>query len=147
MFNVARRTSELTFQVIMIGLIIYTGYVIPVKFMLGWSRWINYINPIAYAFEALIVNEFHNRQFSCSNFVPAGPPYANVEGTQRVCSSVGAVAGQNYVDGDAYMNESFSYYWQNRWRNYGIMLLFMFFFLGVYLAATGASPATAARQR
>jgi len=44
--------------VIMVGLIVYTGFAIPVNKMRGWSRWINYIDPIAYGFESLMVNEF-----------------------------------------------------------------------------------------
>lgn len=37
--------------VLMLGLIIFTGFALPVPYMLGWSRWINYLNPIAYGFE------------------------------------------------------------------------------------------------
>lgn len=31
---------------IMLGLIIFTGFVVPEPYMLGWSRWIKYIDPI-----------------------------------------------------------------------------------------------------
>jgi ATP-binding cassette subfamily G (WHITE) protein 2 (PDR) len=31
-----------------------------------WFKWLNYINPLAYAFEALMVNEFHGREFPCA---------------------------------------------------------------------------------
>ena len=125
--------------VIMIGLIVYTGYAIPVNYMRGWARWINYINPIAYAFESIVVNEFHGRDFDCSLFVPAGPGYADATGTQRVCSAVGSQPGQTFVNGDDYINTQFSYFHDHKWRNYGILLAFMFFFLGVYIAATGMS--------
>lgn len=35
----------------------YTGYIIPVKDMVPWLAWIRRINPIAYAFESLMINE------------------------------------------------------------------------------------------
>lgn len=38
-------------------LTIYTGFVIPVPYMRPWLRWFAYINPSAYAFESLMVNE------------------------------------------------------------------------------------------
>jgi ABC-type multidrug transport system permease subunit len=31
---------------IMLGLIIFTGFALPEPYMLGWSRWIKYIDPI-----------------------------------------------------------------------------------------------------
>ncbi|OQE09686.1 hypothetical protein PENFLA_c103G00260, partial [Penicillium flavigenum] len=55
---------------LILGLVIYTGFIIPTKGMLGWSRWMNYIDPIAYSFESMMVNEFRNREFPCSSFVP-----------------------------------------------------------------------------
>jgi ATP-binding cassette subfamily G (WHITE) protein 2 (PDR) len=124
--------------VIMIGLIVYTGFAIPVNYMHGWSRWINYIDPIAYAFESLMINEFHGRDYTCSMFVPSGlPAYTDATPMEQVCSAVGSVAGQGYVNGDRYMNLSYSYYHSHKWRNFGILIGFMLFFLGVYLAATG----------
>ena len=38
-------------------LIIYTGFVVPVPSMHPWFRWFNYLNPVAYAFESLMINE------------------------------------------------------------------------------------------
>ena len=43
--------------VLILGLVMFTGFVIPIDYMLGWSRWMNYIDPVAYAFESLMVNE------------------------------------------------------------------------------------------
>ena len=40
-----------------LALIIYTGFAIPTRYMKPWFRWINYIDPVAYAFEALMINE------------------------------------------------------------------------------------------
>lgn len=52
------------------ALTIFTGFVIPVNYMLGWARWINYLDPLAYAFEALMANEFAGKEFECSQFYP-----------------------------------------------------------------------------
>jgi ATP-binding cassette subfamily G (WHITE) protein 2 (PDR) len=42
--------------IIILAIIIFTGFAIPTRYMLGWSRWINYIDPVAYGFEALMIN-------------------------------------------------------------------------------------------
>lgn len=122
--------------VLILALIIYTGFTIPISNMHPWFRWINYLDPVAYAFEALMINEFHHRQFPCTTFVPAGPSYANVNPEERICSTVGAAAGANFVNGDAYINTSFSYYHAHLWRNLGIIIALMIFTCGIYLLAT-----------
>ena len=38
-------------------LIIYTGFVVPIPYMRPWLGWFHYVNPTAYAFESLMVNE------------------------------------------------------------------------------------------
>ncbi|CZR67589.1 probable ABC transporter [Phialocephala subalpina] len=109
-----------------LALTIYAGFAIPTRDMHVYFRWINYINPVAYAFESLMVNEFHGRQFLCSTFVPQGPAYGNATGLERICSTVGAVAGSAVVDGGQLIRD----------RNFGIIIAFMFFFLGTYLIGT-----------
>ena len=54
--------------VLVLAIVIYTGYTIPVPYMKPWFRWLNYINPLAYAFEALMANEFHDREFPCARY-------------------------------------------------------------------------------
>ena len=98
--------------------------------MLGWSRWINYINPIGYGFESLMINEFAGSFYECSQFVPAGTGY---EGTglnplQQVCSAVGSVPGQNLVSGTDYIRTAYQYEPSHRWRNV---------FVGAQLAHSG----------
>ncbi|KAL8279483.1 hypothetical protein RQP46_008045 [Phenoliferia psychrophenolica] len=88
------------------SLVTYTGFALPVTSMHGWSRWMNYLD----AFEALMVNEFHDRTFPCTSFVPTGAGYENVTGTERSCSVVGSVAGSSVVNGDDYINQSFQYF-------------------------------------
>jgi len=83
-----------------------------------------------------MINEFHGREFPCSQFVPSGGPYANVAGNERVCSTVGSQAGSNFVNGDTYLRVSYSYLHSHKWRNFGILIAFLVGFLAVYLIAT-----------
>lgn len=122
--------------ILILGLVMYTGFTIPPNYMLGWSKWIRYINPVSYGFEALMVNEFHNRNFECNHWLPAGPGYENVSGMERACSAVGAVPGQSFVSGDAYINTAFEYKASHKWRNFGLLWVFMFVLMMVYLVGT-----------
>lgn len=120
--------------ILILAIVIYTGFAIPVPYMLGWARWMNYLDPVAYAFEALMVNEFHGRNFFCdgSQLVP-GYPDASIQNS--VCSVIGAVAGQEYVNGDRWLNISYEYYNSHKWRNFGILWVFMVGLLIIYLIA------------
>jgi ATP-binding cassette subfamily G (WHITE) protein 2 (PDR) len=104
--------------ILILGIIIYTGFALPVPNMRGWARWINYIDPVSYGFESLMINEFAGRNFTCtaSEFIPQGLAYDNVSPLQRVCSAVGAVAGSTVVDGTAYIESSYQYYPSHKWR-------------------------------
>ncbi|CAG8139031.1 unnamed protein product [Penicillium olsonii] len=121
---------------LILGLVIYTGFVIPTRNMLGWSRWMNYIDPIGYSFESMMVNEFRNRKFDCKSFVPSGPGYTDVDPINTICSTVSAQAGDSTIDGDAYLATAYNYTNDHLWRNLGIVFAFMIFFMFVYLTAT-----------
>ncbi|KAM0548418.1 hypothetical protein ACHAPJ_009904 [Fusarium lateritium] len=128
-------------SILSLGLMIYTGFTMPTDYMLGWSRWMNYINPLAYAFEALMANEFHNREFACETMVPQGPGYEGLPADSRICSVIGARPGSSMVNGDNYINESYAYYNAHKWRNVGILLGFLVGFLVIYgFAAEHAKP-------
>ena len=49
---------------------------------------------------------------------------------------MGAKPGLDYIDGDDYINTSFSYYHSHLWRNLGIIFAIMVFACGIYLVAT-----------
>lgn len=104
-----------------------------------WFSWIRWINPIFYAFEILVANEFHGRRFPCASFVPS---YANLAGNSYICSVVGAVAGQQTVSGDAFIAANYNYYYSHVWRNFGILLGFLFFFMFIYFAAVELNSST-----
>lgn len=105
--------------VLMLGLVIFTGFALPVPYMRGWSRWINYLNPIAYGFEALMVNEFDGVNYVCDQFVPSGPGYV-AAGNNFVCGAPTAVQGATTISGTTYISATYQYLPTHRWRNFGI---------------------------
>ncbi len=122
--------------ILMLGMVIYTGFTIPTRNMLGWSRWMNYINPIAYSFESFMVNEFHGRQFQCAGIIPSQGEYDSIPMQYRICSTVGAESGSTIVDGGKFVELSYNYTKGHLWRNMGILIGFMVFFAFTYLAGT-----------
>ncbi|KZV90437.1 pleiotropic drug resistance ABC transporter [Exidia glandulosa HHB12029] len=115
---------------------IYTGYTIPKPSVPGALRWITYINPLRYAFEGLITNEFHTLQGTCAGLVPQGPGYEGVQLENQVCPTVGSVPGSNIVDGNRFVNLSYGYSYSNLWMNYGIVVAFGVAFIAALLALT-----------
>ena len=97
------------------------------------------LSPVYYSFEALIANEFHGRNFTCSGFVPS---YPTLRGDQFICSSSGAIAGQRTVNGDNYIAASYRYYYSHVWRNFGIELAFLVGFMVIYFVATELNSST-----
>ncbi|KAF9887930.1 hypothetical protein FE257_009452 [Aspergillus nanangensis] len=121
---------------LILGMVIYTGFTIPTRNMLGWSRWMNYINPIAYSFESFMVNEFADRTFECAAIIPSMGEYESVSMSHRICSTVGAQPGSKDVSGTLYLGLSFEYTKPHLWRNMGILIGFMVFFAFTYLVGT-----------
>ena len=96
--------------ILLLAMVIYTGFVIPKPSMLGWAKWITYINPVSYIFESIMVNEFYDRQFECSQYIPSGPGYENVDSKNKVCTAVGSVPGEPFVNGTNYLKYAYQYY-------------------------------------
>ncbi|OCK85345.1 hypothetical protein K432DRAFT_413340 [Lepidopterella palustris CBS 459.81] len=128
--------------IFILALVIYTGFILPTGSMHHWLRWINYINPIAYAYESLVANEFHNRHFPCAQFVPSGPTYQTATGSGRTCSVPGASPGSEFASGDIYINATFGFYHSHIWRNFGILLGYIIVFMIAYLLASEMIPAS-----
>lgn len=115
--------------VLILAIVVYTGFVVPIPYMHDWFGWIRWINPVFYAFEILIANEFHGRNFACSAWVPM---YPNLSGNTFICATTGAVEGQAFVNGDAYINETYRYSYSHVWRNFGILLGFLIALMLLY---------------
>lgn len=126
--------------VLVLALVNFTGFTQPPPQMHPWFGWIRWINPIFYAFEILIANEFHGREFTCSAIMP---PYTPKVGTSWICASVGAIAGRETVSGDDYIAANFRYSYSHVWRNFGILIAFLVFFMAIYLAAVELNSSVA----
>lgn len=123
-------------------LVIYTGFIIPQPSQHPWFKWITYINPIGYTFEALIANEFHNRTFDCAAKYVV-PPYGPLFNYSYACAVRGAKANEPYVLGDSYIAKSYDYHHNHLWRNYGILVAYLVFFLLLYLIFSSRNAYTA----
>ncbi|KAH7270978.1 ABC-2 type transporter-domain-containing protein [Fusarium solani] len=125
--------------VMVLALVVYVGFTITVPEMKPWFSWIRWINPIYYAFEILVANEFHGQQFTCSSIFP---PYTPNIGDSWICTVPGAVAGEWTVSGDAFIAANYEYYYSNVWRNLGILFAFLIGFTVIYLVATELNSAS-----
>lgn len=127
--TVAQSTRTVTQAMVIAGvlimaLIIYSGFTPPVPTMHPWFSWIRYISPVAYAYESLVANEFHDRNFPCSDVVPNYPGFQQNQTDKPYfsCSVQGSVAGQLFVSGDAFIESSFQYSHSHLWRNLAVLL-------------------------
>ena len=103
--------------VMVLAIVIYTGFTVPSPYAHPWLKWLSYINPIAYAFEAILVNEVHGRRFPCANLVPA-PQLQS--GNSFICAVAGARVGEPDVSGDSWVESSYTYSHSHLWRNIGM---------------------------
>jgi ATP-binding cassette subfamily G (WHITE) protein 2 (SNQ2) len=112
------------------ALVVYTDYIIPPKKMKVWLAWLRWLNPIQYCFESLMVNEFDGLDIVCvsPNLIPAGP---SVQPQFQSCTVQGSKPGASSVSGRDYLEVSFGFRKSHLWRNLGIILAFLFFFIGV----------------
>ncbi|KAF9930336.1 hypothetical protein FBU30_000609 [Linnemannia zychae] len=114
--------------VILLALVLYSGYLIPYQAMHPWFIWIFWINPLAYGFKALMANEMTGLRFSCDEqyLVPNGPEYTNL--ANQVCTLAGGKPGRNYVEGPDYLYSSFRYKVSEKWINVVAVALFWILF-------------------
>ncbi|ORZ21516.1 ABC-2 type transporter-domain-containing protein [Absidia repens] len=114
---------------VLIALMIYSGYQIPYTQMHPWLMWIYWINPLAYAYKAILENEMHGQHYSCMgdfDHVPSGPSYTDP--AYRSCSIHGAGPGATYVLGDDYLQVTYGYASWQRWINFVAVFLFFCLF-------------------
>lgn len=113
------------------ALTMYTGYMIIKPEMHPWFVWLFWIDPLAYAFESLLGNEFRDTVIPCvnNNLVPNGPGY--LDARYQACAGVGgALPGATSVTGDQYL-ASLSYSTGHIWRNVGILFAWWFLFVAI----------------
>ncbi|KAK3295231.1 brefeldin A resistance protein [Chaetomium fimeti] len=131
-FNSAAKISGLSITTAMM----YTGYMIQKPQMHPWFVWLYWINPIAYAFDALLSNEFHGRVIECSgnSLVPNGPGY-NDPAHQSCAGVTGSTQGQTSLTGDDYLG-ALTYSQTHIWRNVGIVMAWWALYVTVTVVAT-----------
>ncbi|QKX61137.1 uncharacterized protein TRUGW13939_08284 [Talaromyces rugulosus] len=120
------------FAAVIITLYVLTaGYLIQYQSEQVWLRWIFYINALGLGFAALMVNEFKRLTITCSesSLVPSGPAYSDVGIAYQSCTLQGSSPGSSVIPGSAYLSAGFSYEDGDLWRNFGIIIALIVFFL------------------
>ena len=123
-------------------LIIFTGYVIAKPQLLNekiWFGWLYYVNPVTYAFEGVLTNEFYGRVMPCSpdQLVPQGP---GIEPQYQGCAISGAQAGNPSVTGEQYLSTTYQYTRSNLWRNFGVIIAFTVLYILITVIASELFP-------
>ncbi|EMD61347.1 hypothetical protein COCSADRAFT_183394 [Bipolaris sorokiniana ND90Pr] len=120
-------------SLILLMLVLYSGFPLPVPYMKSWIGWVRHINPVSYGFSSVMSNEFNGRSFGCSSFIPSGLSYENATLEQRACAVQGSRPGEGFVSGTAYVETAFQYKFSERWRNYGILVAITFALFVIHL--------------
>ncbi|CAG8044337.1 unnamed protein product [Penicillium nalgiovense] len=109
-------------------LVIYTGWYIPLPQMQVWLKWFRFLNPMYYAFEALMINEVGTTAYECtsSDLVPRGQTYTDM--AHQACAIAGSEPGRNVVEGASYLRAYYDFDNSHLWRNVGINAGFFIFF-------------------
>ncbi|EFA80736.1 ABC transporter G family protein [Heterostelium album PN500] len=113
---------------------IYVGYSIPYKKMHPWFQWFFWVNPLAYAFKALMTNEFKGIHFTCGeSAIPYGPNYN--DSSHRICPVIGAVEGDMAIAGETYLSNTFAFDVDQRALNVVAVYLFWLAYIAVNIFA------------
>ncbi|KFH46369.1 ABC transporter G family member-like protein [Hapsidospora chrysogenum ATCC 11550] len=118
------------FAVILITLFVTTsGYLIQYDNQQVWLRWIFWVNLLGLSFSGLMMNEFGRIDMECTadSLIPSGPGYDDIN--NQVCTLAGSTAGSTFIEGSAYISQTFSYFPKDLWRNWGIIMSLIVFFL------------------
>ncbi len=123
----------------------YAGYIIYVPFMKPWFAWLRWLNPVFYAFEALIIGELSNLELQCvaPQLAPYGPGYGT---SSRGCAIAGASPGSTVISGTIYAETAFGFYLSHVWRNYGIILALGILCLALCIIQTERLPAAGSNR-
>ena len=98
-------------------------------------RWIYYINIVGLSFSALMENEFSRSTMTCTaeSLIPSGPEYTNID--HQVCTLAGSTSGTLQISGKDYIDKGFSYTPGLMWRDWGIVVAIIVFFLAMNIFA------------
>ncbi|KAF8079124.1 ABC-2 type transporter-domain-containing protein [Lyophyllum atratum] len=110
----------------------YAGYIIPVNSMKRWLFWIYYVNPVSYAWQGCMENEFMRIMLTCDgNFViPRNglgvTNYPSGLGPNQVCTLFGATGGSDIISGRAYLMAGYGIDAVDLWRRNFLVLVGFF---------------------
>ncbi|KAJ1960331.1 ATP-binding cassette transporter snq2, partial [Dipsacomyces acuminosporus] len=109
-------------------MILYVGYLIPPPLMHKCFKWVYWINPLAYAFKALITNELKSVRYPCdhNNLIPEGP---GIGIANQVCTIAGSNPGELYVSGREYLSRGYHIYSKDEWKNFIAVVCFWVLFV------------------
>lgn len=95
-----------------------------------WLKWLIWINPVQYCFEALMANEFYNLNIQCEppSIVPDGPGTSPLHQT---CAIQGSDPDSTVVRGSKYIQSAYTYTRAHLWRNFGIVIAWFIFFVAL----------------
>lgn len=93
-----------------------------------WLKWLIWINPLQYAFEAIMSNEFYDLNLQCvsPSIFPDGP---SAQPGNQVCAIQGSTPNQLVVQGSNYIQTAFTYTRSHLWRNFGIVIAWFILFV------------------
>ncbi|KAL5532389.1 SNQ2_2 [Sanghuangporus sanghuang] len=99
------------------------------------SLWLSWLDPLRYAFEGLIVNEYHGVQVPCSDYASGGEIYGTAFLPAQTCLSAALASQQLNISGDDYFEDTYGYSYANLWtiQNFAFMAAFATTFSGFYL--------------
>ncbi|KAF8416806.1 ABC-2 type transporter-domain-containing protein [Tirmania nivea] len=118
------------FAAVIITLFVITsGYLIPTQAQGDWLSWIFWVNGLGLGFSSLMMNEFGRVTLECTSesLVPSGPGYNNTN--HQTCTLAGSMPGSGLINGGDYINLTYSYNPDHLWRNWGILVAHIAFFL------------------
>lgn len=112
----------------------WAGYVQPLDRQHGYVKWLTYLDPVYYAYEAMVINEIGFITLTCAGgqIVPLGPQY-NMDGLgeNQACTLPGAQTGHVEVLGQDYLDAAFGFSHGHLWRDVGILFVFLVGFLAL----------------
>ncbi|KAF6754266.1 ABC-transporter [Ephemerocybe angulata] len=100
----------------------YTGYILPVDSMPRWLFWIYYINPVSYAWQSCMENEFMRISLTCdgTSVIPRNgfgiTKYPDTLGLNQACTLFGAESGNSLISGTNYIKLGYGLDPKDLWR-------------------------------
>ncbi len=109
--------------------VLTSGYLLQAQSQLDWLSWIFWINVLGLGFSALMMNEFGRIDLECTreSLIPSGPGYNSLE--HQVCTLPGSIPSVPSVAGSDYIITAFSYNPSDLWRNWGLIIVWIFVYM------------------